>query len=555
MNERRESRGRLVLAVAVVLLLTCGLSCTLPVSICNFPPGGEDGPPPTDEDTGEDEGEEGPGPDVPSDAPSEITDPVLLEYPFGGVDLYYPRAWHTEFLGRGQLLLAESRASLGSMDFEEGPILLIFSGSPDTVPEEIGAEPTAQSMMDSLLEGFGEGSEAGEIHTRRFARQEGLGATISSTEGGESMRGFVATYADGEVTFLALAAAPAAQWDAAWPVLDAILSTAVLYAPIDAIDRGDIGLGATETATLTPGGADAWTYRSSGDEWITVGVVATDDWDPMLEVFDESGESIASDDDGGEGLNPRLSFLHLEEPGRYELRVYPFSGHGGYQITVTAEEEPAAGGGVIGYGETVSGVLTPSFPEHDWTFIGSEGDFVSISLEGTEELRDTYLELYGPGGEELTRDDDGGEGLFALISGYRLPQSGEYRIVARGFGRATGPYTLTLARMEAVERWISYGQTRSEELTATDSRHTWSFEGRAGDVVTISMIGMGSLRDTYLELYGPDGRELIRNDDGGVGLFALIEEYELPVTGTFMIIARGFAGATGRYELTLERVG
>jgi len=102
------------------------------------------------------------------------------------------------------------------------------------------------------------------------------------------------------------------------------------------------------------------------------------------------------------------------------------------------------GGGTISYGSTVSGNINFEDEEESWTFNGAAGDMVTISMTGSGSFDDTYLELYGPDGNEVAYDDDSGDGLSSLIYDFPLPQSGAYRIVARAFGSDTGPYTLTL---------------------------------------------------------------------------------------------------------------
>jgi hypothetical protein len=210
----------------------------------------------------------------------------------------------------------------------------------------------------------------------------------------------------------------------------------------------------------------------------------------------------------------------------------------------------------IAYGDVVQGTITEVGGQGVWTFDGSTGDLVTISMVGLDaSFNDTYLELYGPDGLLLTSDDDSGEGLFALIQGYRLPQPGTYAIVARAFGSDTGTYELSLTvsggESGGALREIAYGETMSAELTSDESRHYWVFEGSAGDVVSISAVGIGDFDDTFLELYSPDGSMLADDDDSGDGWFALIEDVTLPETGTYEIMVRGFAGAVGQYELTL----
>jgi len=89
----------------------------------------------------------------------------------------------------------------------------------------------------------------------------------------------------------------------------------------------------------------------------------------------------------------------------------------------------------------------------------------------------------------------------------------------------------------------------------------WSFEGAAGQVVSIAMnaIEGGSL-DPQLILLGPDRAVLASNDDASNETRnALIASQPLPVSGTYLIIATRFGknigGTEGNYELILSGTG
>jgi len=534
-----QIKNLLALTIAVLLLVS-GLSCNALTTLL-----GEETPvAPTE---------------VPTEQPTEpaIREMTPLDYPFGGLRLEYPAGWVMGYERRG-IILAESQDVLDSMDWASGAAMATMSGSLEDISNQIGTgvdSRTAEELLQAVLDQLGAGG-ATPIETRRFATQQGAGAPIQLTAD-PSTRGYVATYMDQDIAVVILVIGPSSRWDAIWPLMDATMSTMVFYPPVGSIIRGPIGPDRTETATLDPGGFDGWTYTSSGNEYVTIEITALGDWDPTLEVFGPNGESIGYNDDSS-SLNPALTDLYLLTGGDYEIRIGAFSGNGGYEVRLSSA---APGGGTIAYGETVEDELAQG-DRDSWTFAGTAGDQVTISMEGVGSLTDTYLELYGPDGNELIRDDDSGEGFFALIENFTLPETGSYRIVARAFGGGSGPYRLILRLSgtggTATEpppgtRIIAYGQTLSGELTTAEPRQNWFFEGTAGDRVTISMIGLGSLNDTYLELYGPNDAEVARNDDGGEGLFALIEDFTLPETGTYRILARGFAGATGQYELTLTR--
>jgi serine/threonine-protein kinase len=96
---------------------------------------------------------------------------------------------------------------------------------------------------------------------------------------------------------------------------------------------------------------------------------------------------------------------------------------------------------------------------------------------------------------------------------------------------------------------IRCGQTLSAQINEGDE-HVWAFTGSGGDIVTIAMNETDGM-DTYLTLYDSDVNELEHDDDSGDSLNALIENYELPSDGIYVIVARGFGHQGGSYELSL----
>jgi hypothetical protein len=94
---------------------------------------------------------------------------------------------------------------------------------------------------------------------------------------------------------------------------------------------------------------------------------------------------------------------------------------------------------------------------------------------------------------------------------------------------------------------LAYGDSVVGFMTR-DNGDEWTFEGRAGDIITISMTALAL--DSYLEVFDPNGDPIAEDDDGGRGLNALIEGLELELDGTYTILART-AGGMGRGEYTL----
>lgn len=106
---------------------------------------------------------------------------------------------------------------------------------------------------------------------------------------------------------------------------------------------------------------------------------------------------------------------------------------------------------------------------------------------------------------------------------------------------------------------IAYGQTVQGSLNNRFPVHQWTFDGRAGERVIITMIdasGRG-LIDPKVNLLTADTRLIASNDDvGSAPPDGMAErdarlEFDLPGDGTYIIEATRFGGR-GEYTLTLE---
>jgi hypothetical protein len=318
--------------------------------------------------------------------------------------------------------------------------------------------------------------------------------------------------------------------------------------------RGGLAVGQTISDTLlSTAGA---VYSFEGQAGITVSVyLQSRDFDATLELLGPDGALEASDEDSGLGSDALLQSIALPAGGTYSILVFTASGFGGdYALTLLAgpfvylNDTP---GGVIALGQTVTDTVIEA-PGDTWTFTGAAGDWVTIAL--TSDEFDTFVELRGPGGELIADDDDDGPDLSSLIENVQLPAAGTYTIVARGFGDGGGVYTLSLNEGEEVLPLgeLSYGETVTANLSSS-SGDTWTFAGTSGEVVTINLSSQAF--DTVLELRAPNGQLLASDDDGGADTNSLLEEVELPETGTYTVVVRSFGGGAGEYALTLDQAG
>ncbi|MEM8502147.1 MAG: pre-peptidase C-terminal domain-containing protein [Cyanobacteria bacterium P01_D01_bin.1] len=117
--------------------------------------------------------------------------------------------------------------------------------------------------------------------------------------------------------------------------------------------------------------------------------------------------------------------------------------------------------------------------------------------------------------------------------------------VARGLAAA-----VTLAGVAGVAHQAALAQVLlQQEGTLAPVEDTYTFEGKAGEIMTIEL--QSEEFDPMLVLRGPDGEELTSNDDYGGTLNSTIV-IELPEGGTYSAIASSFSGFGGSYQIEVR---
>ncbi|WP_331235259.1 hypothetical protein [Natronorarus salvus] len=198
--------------------------------------------------------------------------------------------------------------------------------------------------------------------------------------------------------------------------------------------------------------------------------------------------------------------------------------------------------------------------------VEDEEDAVALLDEFIGEFGDPYLYLLGPDGAVLAEDDDSGFFLNSRIR-QRIPETGEYTVVATSFGPETFfQYELSLECRQFAEvvgdgERIECGETVRGELTSEDAvgfrgpdhyHDAYVFEGEAGEHVTLAHSPVVFEDDPYLYLLGPDGAIVAEDDDSGTDLGSRLTAV-LPQDGEYVVIATTFGPEdVFEYELSLE---
>jgi hypothetical protein len=286
--------------------------------------------------------------------------------------------------------------------------------------------------------------------------------------------------------------------------------------------------------------------------------------------LDSDGNILVANDDSDGGLNSALEYTPQGSGEVFvEARAYSDAYAGTYTLNVTAEREPTDNisadrntRGRINAGDSVDGALDFA-GDVDWYRIRLEsGQSYRFSLNGSggSALGDPLLRLYDSSGQEVAMDDDGGDGFNSYLE-YLAPSTGNYFLAAAPYGEAaTGGYTLSaragdIPADSSTDASLSAdGDYREGVLAPAGDRDWYRIDLAEGQALRIGLTGSelgDALGDPYLVLYGPDGGELARDDDGGEGLNSWME-YQATVAGPHYLEVRGFIDdAAGRYAISV----
>ena len=374
----------------------------------------------------------------------------------------------------------------------------------------------------------------------------------------------------------------------------------VRVTPLGANGAGAYALSLSEAPAATPGepitvgqtvegelvatdgpndaGQAADSYRFSGRAGQRVQVeMASSAFDTFLELFSIDGTSgamtsLATNDDGGEGTDSRLTFV-LATDGEYRIEARGFAADstGAYTLSVS-EVEPERAPEPLAFGATVEGAIDDEDPRDSdgrgydsYSFGGSAGQRVQVIMRSGD--FDTYLEIGAASGEfsATAADDDGlGQGTDSRLN-FTLTETGDYVVRARPYAADTkGLYSIELIDRgpEPMPGSILIGATARGTLTDNDATaddgsyfDAYAVHVKEGDKLVITMVS--NAFDAFLVL-GQDqdggGFEVLTSDDDGLSDTHAKLDWTAPAAGTYVIRAGSYGqGQTGAYAMTVDR--
>lgn len=239
-------------------------------------------------------------------------------------------------------------------------------------------------------------------------------------------------------------------------------------------------LGETRAGRLAPGArtltsgeyVNDFTFEGRRGQQLDLRLASTD-FDPYVQISGPDGFSRFNDDSADGGSDSRL-LVTLPADGRYVISATSYAGGetGAYRLTVAdgagyqparptpQGAAPAATGGTIAIGQTISGVLQAgddTLQSGEYVdrirFTGRRGQRVAVEL--TSSAFDAYTILRSPSGQSVDNDDGGQGGTDSRLDTV-LTEDGEYTVSVTSFSPGeTGSYRLSVQPSQGSARQAS----------------------------------------------------------------------------------------------------
>jgi hypothetical protein len=231
---------------------------------------------------------------------------------------------------------------------------------------------------------------------------------------------------------------------------------------------------------------------------------------------------------------------------------------GGESVARGAAAHPRPGGGAGGAdgaiepgGSPREGSIGEEGERDRHAFVAQEGQRLAVAVvAATGSDLDPYVRIYGPDGELLSEDDDGGDSLNSLAA-LVVRRGGRHVAEVAAFqDRSTGDYAVSVESDEPPrDGEVVLEQAGSLAEGADVAR--FEFEGGEGDDVLVAVNADGGGFDPVVTLLDPSGAEIGSDDDGGSGRNSLLEA-TLTRSGTYTLEVTEFSHGAGSFQIVVS---
>ncbi|MBF0214492.1 MAG: hypothetical protein HQM00_13190 [Magnetococcales bacterium] len=338
--------------------------------------------------------------------------------------------------------------------------------------------------------------------------------------------------------------------------------------PATTATTATLAAGQNLSGTVDQGGDQDW-YRlslSAGSLYTFTQVADTaSSLDSLLRLLDASGSLILSDDNGGGGVNARLTYSPVAS-GTYYLSAGGSGSTtmGNYRLSVSTT--------------TGSGDDNPYVGSWTGTYAGDDAGVWSYVVDASGHLTGTAASYFG--GSATLSGTVGLDGALTMTSGTATSEngatyfSGQSDLATRTtsgtwfnpYDSYSGTYSGALTSSgtsdlvpgsTATTATLAVGQSVSGTVDTTPDQDWYRVSLTAGVIYTFNQVkSVGSTLDGYLRLMNASGTQIAGNNDGGGDRNPRIV-YTPTASGNYFLAAGALqsSGSRGGFTLSIEESG
>jgi hypothetical protein len=303
--------------------------------------------------------------------------------------------------------------------------------------------------------------------------------------------------------------------------------------------------GPTKTVSITTAGQNGQlTFFGIAGQRISLGQLNST-FTGALTIYEPNGLKFANEsispDSGSNTINRFMDARVLPLTGTYTILIDPFGTATGNIDIVMYDVPPDVTASIVPGGSSVTVSTTIPGQDARLTFSGTAGQRVSL-LAHNNSVREISESILSPEGTTLRAQGTMGIGWTGFVDAVTLPTTGTYTaLLDANFTPGSMTATLFNVPPDITGNLTINGAAFTVNITAAGQNGTLTFNGNAGQVVTIRVTG-NTLSWVTIAMRDPTDQVQVSGSSGN-STFNLIQA-TLPVTGVYKISVDPFDTGT-----------
>ncbi|WUW19284.1 polymorphic toxin-type HINT domain-containing protein [Streptomyces sp. NBC_01463] len=308
---------------------------------------------------------------------------------------------------------------------------------------------------------------------------------------------------------------------------------------------------ALQTPITRPGQDGRWSFTGSMGQSLSIGFASSGFTKALAaRLYGPDGKQIVQADTNIQaGSAGSFDIDALTQSGEYVLIVDPdFAGTGTVSVTASTYAQL---GVLDSAGPAANLVIARQGQDGRAEFTAQAGQRFQLWLQTSGSISSFKVGIYRPDGTPLYESS-------VLASTARewdspaLPATGTYTITVSPDKAGTGTIAMTLSRSLEVAQLAPAASPVLVELTRPAQNAESVFQAQSGDDLSLGITKNTFTKTVYLSVIAPSGKTVIDGQFITAGADATVVLPDLAESGTYLVVANPYQGATGTLLLTLS---